>query len=232
MVMHINRQEVRNYDLYLFVITVVAVSIFAFVALSVVPERTTNSRISQLAFISDPEERLTFETVLDNTADNSPALWTPTVSPVNLGMSSDVHWFSFVVTPDSSRAVSYLFEIDYALLDSVEVAVYPPSSSSAIVRYQAGDNLAFDVRPIANNTPLFSLPLSAKPQTVVVRVESSGTIRMPIAVWEEREFIEYAASQNLALGLFFGFLCAMAISNIFLFLLPKIARFYSIPATH
>ena len=180
--MHINRQEVRNYDLYLFVITVVAVSIFAFVALSVVPERTTNSRISQLAFISDPEERLTFETVLDNTADNSPALWTPTVSPVNLGMSSDVHWFSFVVTPDSSRAVSYLFEIDYALLDSVEVAVYPPSSSSAIVRYQAGDNLAFDVRPIANNTPLFSLPLSAKPQTVVVRVESSGTIRMPLSL--------------------------------------------------
>jgi hypothetical protein len=221
MVMHINRQEVRNYDLYLFVITVVAVSIFAFVALSVVPERTTNSRISQLAFISDPEERLTFETVLDNTADNSPALWTPTVSPVNLGMSSDVHWFSFVVTPDSSRAVSYLFEIDYALLDSVEVAVYPPSSSSAIVRYQAGDNLAFDVRPIANNTPLFSLPLSAKPQTVVVRVESSGTIRMPIAVWEEKEFIEYAASQNLALGLFFGFLCAMAISNIFLFFTTK-----------
>ena len=221
MVMHINRQGVRNYDLYLFVITVIAVSIFAFVALSVVPERTTNSRISQLAFISDPEERLTFETVLDKTADNSPERWTPTLSPVNLGMSSDVHWFSFVVTPDSSRAVSYLFEIDYALLDSVEVAVYPPSSSSPVVRYQAGDNLAFDVRPIANNTPLFSLPLSAKPQTVVVRVESSGTIRMPIAVWEEKEFIEYAASQNLALGLFFGFLCAMAISNIFLFFTTK-----------
>ena len=205
MVMRINRQEVRNYDLYLFVITVVAVSIFALVALSVVPERTTNSRVAQLAFINDPENRLTFETILNK----DPGAWTPAVSPVNLGMSSDVHWFSFVVTPDESQVLRYLFEIDYALLDSVDVAIYPPLSNSPVVRYRAGDTLAFHVRPIANNTPLFSIPLSAKPQTVVVRVESSGTIRMPIVVWEEKEFIEYAASQNLALGLFFGFLCAM-----------------------
>ena len=217
MVMLINRQAVRNYDLYLFVITVAAVSIFAFIALSVVPERTTNSRVSQLAFISDPENQLTFETVLNKDSD----AWTPALSPINLGMSSDVHWFSFVVTPDESKALRYLFEIDYALLDSVDVAIYPPLSNSPVVRYRAGDTLAFDVRPIANNTPLFSIPSSATPQTVVIRVESGGTIRMPIAVWEEKEFIEYAASQNLALGLFFGFLCAMVISNLFLFFTTK-----------
>ncbi|MDO6568939.1 diguanylate cyclase [Alteromonas sp. 1_MG-2023] len=215
--MQLNRQAVRNYDLALFIITVVAVSIFAIVAVSVTPEHTTKDRVTQLAYLNDAGNTLTFEQVLEKDASQ----WTPASSPVNLGMSSTAYWFSFIVAPAASSTEDYLLEIDYALLDELAVAVYPISSAAPVARYQAGDKQKFTVRPIANTTPLFSLPVSAAPLKVLVRVETSGTLRMPIAVWEENEFIEYAASQNLALGLFFGFLCAMAISNIFLFFTTK-----------
>ena len=44
---------------------------------------------------------------------------------------------------------------------------------------------------------------------------------MPLRVWQKNAFIEYTARHNVLMGLFFGFLMAMGISNVFLFLTTR-----------
>jgi len=221
--MLINTDKVRSYDVGLILTTLVAVSLFLLVAFHLSPSAVTEERFSQLAYLvedgngSKEGPSLDFSTILDV----SDSRWTPTTSPVNLGMSENVHWFRLTVSPTQHMQGRFLLQLDYPLLDELDMAVYSHLGTLPTSRYTAGDTIEFDRRPIHYPTPLIPLPVSQFSQHVYIRIKTSGTIRLPLRVWEEREFVEYSSSRNLALGLFFGFLCAMGLSNVFLFLTTK-----------
>ena len=207
--MLINTDKVRSYDVGLILTSLVAVSLFLLVAFHLSPSAVTEERFSQLAYLvedgngSKEGPSLDFSTILDV----SDSRWTPTTSPVNLGMSENVHWFRLTVSPTQHMQGRFLLQLDYPLLDELDMAVYSHLGTLPTSRYTAGDTIEFDRRPIHYPTPLIPLPVSQFSQHVYIRIKTSGTIRLPLRVWEEREFVEYSSSRNLALGLFFGFLC-------------------------
>jgi len=215
--MFIKSDTVKGYDVELVATTVLAIVLLTFIAFNLSPENDIHSRVSQLKYTVSKDKDVTFDDVFLY----SDTKWTPTSSPVNLGMGEATYWFSFMVSPTESQGSRFLLEVDYSLLDTLDVAIYRNVGTTPLATYSAGDISPFLDRAIKHEKPLFPLPSSAQSQRVLVKVETAGTIRLPIRVWEEAEFIEFTSTQNLMMGLFFGFLCAMGINNAFLFLTTK-----------
>ena len=211
--MQTNLKAMRKYDAGLILITLVAVVAFVSVLFSLSPNTSATPRFSQLTYLDvDNGNALDFTTITQTPRTD----WTPISSPINLGMNTNVHWFSMVIAPTQSNESRFLLHIDYPLLDSLDVAIYSQIGSTPIATYSGGDGLHFDNRPVSHVKPLFPLPVSAQSQRVIIRVQTSGSVRLPIRIWEETEFIAYTSSRNLALGIFFGILIAMGVSNAFL----------------
>ena len=211
--MQTNLKAMRKYDAGLIFVTIVAAVGFISVLLSLSPVTNANPKYSQLSYLKETEGKaLDFRTVAQTSLDE----WQSVSSPINLGMDTKVHWFSMIVSPTQSTGSRYLLHIDYPLIDHLDVAVFSQLGSSPVVTYASGDAEPFDNRPVLHVKPLFPLPESAQSQRVIIRVQTSGTIRLPIRIWEEAEFISFTSSRNLALGIFFGILVAMGVSNAFL----------------
>lgn len=211
--MQTNLKAMRKYDAGLIFVTIVAAVGFISLLLSLSPITNANPKYSQLSYLKETEgEALNFRTVAQTSLDE----WQSVSSPINLGMDTKVHWFSMIVSPTQSTGSRYLLHIDYPLIDHLDVAVFSQLGSSPVVTYASGDAEPFDNRPVLHVKPLFPLPESAQSQRVIIRVQTSGTIRLPIRIWEEAEFISFTSSRNLALGIFFGILVAMGVSNAFL----------------
>ena len=211
--MQTNLKAMRKYDAGLVLITIVAVVGFISVLLNLSPFSNTTPKYSQLTYLQEgDEEPLDFANVSQKPMSD----WRPVASPVNLGMDSNVHWFSMVVSPTQTSESRFWLHIDYPLLDHLDVAVYSQIGSKPIVTFTGGDAIPFVNRPVSHVKPLFPLPESLHSQRIIIRVQTSGTIRLPIRIWEEAEFISYTSSRNLALGIFFGILLAMGVSNAFL----------------
>lgn len=211
--MQTNLKAMRKYDAGLIFVTIVAAVGFISVLLSLSPITNANPKYSQLSYLKETEGKaLDFRAVAQTSLDE----WQSVSSPINLGMDTKVHWFSMIVSPTQSTGSRYLLHIDYPLIDHLDVAVFSQLGSSPVVTYASGDAEPFDKRPVLHVKPLFPLPESAQSQRVIIRVQTSGTIRLPIRIWEEAEFITFTSSRNLALGIFFGILVAMGVSNAFL----------------
>lgn len=211
--MQTNRIAMRRYDAGLIFVTLIAVVGFISVLLNLSPITKVTPKYTQLSHLKESDgEALDFVSV----SKKSLGEWKSVSSPVNLGMDTSVHWFSMMVSPTQSTGSRYLLHIDYSLIDHLDVAVFSQVGSAPVVTYSSGDAKPFNERPILHVKPLFPLPESAQSQRVIVRVQTSGTIRLPIRIWEEAEFISFTSSRNLALGIFFGILVAMGVSNAFL----------------
>lgn len=220
--MQTNLKAMRKYDAGLILITALAVVAFAIVLLNLSPASSLSPRFSQLTYLTETQgTTLDFNSVVQTPTSE----WTQVSSPVNLGMNTDVHWFSMVVEPKKSSQSRFLLHIDYPLLDNLDVAVYSQVGTRPIVTYSSGDGQSFDDRPIAHVKPLFPLPDSAQSQRIIIKLQTSGSVRLPIRIWEETEFIEYTSTRNLVLGIFFGVLLAMGVSNAFLTVTTKNASF-------
>ena len=180
--MQTNLRAMRKYDAGLIFVTIVAAVGFISVLLSLSPITNSNPKYSQLSYLKETEgEALNFRTVTQKSLNE----WQSASSPINLGMDTKVHWFSMIVSPTQSTGSRYLLHIDYPLIDHLDVAVFNQLGSSPVVTYASGDAEPFDNRPILHVKPLFPLPESAQSQRIIIRVQTSGTIRLPIRIWEE-----------------------------------------------
>ena len=211
--MQINSNAIRRYDIGLIATTLIAVFAFIIVIVNLSPVAESAPRYSQLKYLKNEKGN---DYNFDNIAQVPASEWSTISAPVNLGMDGDVQWFSLVIAPTQSDESRFILHIDYPLLDTLDVGVFQLTGSKPTALYSAGDGQSLSGRPIFHAKPLFPLPNSAESQRVFIKVETSGTVRLPIRIWEEKEFIVYTSSRNVALGIFFGILMAMGISNAFL----------------
>lgn len=150
----------------------------------------------------------------------------------NKGITPAIYWVKLVVasSPDrpgsteSNGNADLLLEIPYAPLDDVQF--FQRLANGKTQSFQAGDTEAFSLRPIRHFTPIFPIKsIAGEPATVYLRVASSGTLRIPLVVWEDKAFFEHSKSQLLILGLYFGIMMLMIIYNLLFFTWLKDVNF-------
>ncbi|AWL13259.1 Adenylate cyclase [Saliniradius amylolyticus] len=131
---------------------------------------------------------------------------------LSFGISATPYWFRFELPYASQERI---LEVDYALTDELDVWLF--DNKRLIAHYQTGDQKPFAERPINSVNFLFPIPPNANPVEVIIRADNQGAIRLPTKLWQSHEFISFKAEKSWLLGIFFGFIVAILISHLFMF---------------
>jgi two-component system, sensor histidine kinase LadS len=181
--------------------------------------RPKDSIINQIDYLSDAFGQAEINNIL-LLADPP---WRDALQNVAISSQGDVaHWYRFTL-PAAADGEHLLLEIDYPLLDHIDL--WFVSEQDVISHSRSGDKLAFRQRPIVNENFLFPVPSSASSLNVYVRVQTEGLLRFSVNVWLPAQYIDFSAQHSLIMGIFFGFLLAMAASNFFFFITTKASSF-------
>lgn len=136
---------------------------------------------------------------------------------VSLGMDRADHWFKVELTNQAPFPQDFLLEIAYPSLDQVNVLV--ARNGTPISRFEMGDRLTFDKRPI--NHHYFVTPLrwnANETLTLLIQVKTEGVLQLPLTLWREGAFASYDQSRQLVSGMYFGIMGVMLIYNLFMFM--------------
>lgn len=140
----------------------------------------------------------------------------------SFAFSSKAHWFSVDIPPSANKD-SRLIEVSYSNLDFLELWFVDKNQGQGLIldQFKAGDNYPFVQRKIRHDQLVFPVPNSASVVSLYLRVETQGRIKVPIKLWEEEKYIQFIASHRVVIGIFYGFMTAMALISLFLFVTSR-----------
>ncbi|WP_343845054.1 diguanylate cyclase [Bowmanella denitrificans] len=170
-------------------------------------------------FLLDDSQALGIDEVLQS----SNLQWqTEQSQQLSFGMRSAPLWLKLQL-PQLDARDQWLLEVDYALLDELEVWFF--QGQRLLSDYVTGDTLPFRSRDISTEKFLFPVPDSSEPITLIIRAKTSGSLKLPLNLWNAGQYLVYAGEHNLLMGCFFGVLAAMALSNFFFFVTTRYSNF-------
>jgi serine phosphatase RsbU (regulator of sigma subunit) len=132
------------------------------------------------------------------------------------GWRSSAFWVRFTLDNQSSMEMERYLEINYPLLDYVEL--YMPDAAGQFSVVKGGDYLPFDTREIKYRNLVF--PLRQEPQSVrtyYMRVESTGSMNLPLILWSKTALIKMMNDEQFLLGIYYGTIFVMVIFNFIVF---------------
>lgn len=134
---------------------------------------------------------------------------------INFGMTDTPYWLKFKLA-QRDTIQPWLIELDYALLDNI--SVWFVSQQQVVTEYHNGDNQIFSQRTIDHEKFLFPIPQLDAPLVVFIKIHTRGTMKVPLRLWQESSYLVFNGEHSIVMGLFFGFMAAMGLSNFFFFI--------------
>ncbi|MCP4234100.1 MULTISPECIES: GGDEF domain-containing protein [Marisediminitalea] len=163
-----------------------------------------------------------YDDTLDAVLSAPESAWQEETNPLNAGLSGEPVWIRFILPVTQIDQQTTYIDIGYPLLDSIDVWVQYGNKTE---HSYSGDALPFNQREHKYHGFLFPLEDYPGAVNVVMRVQSSSVVKVPVKIWQQQAFWEYVSNTNLVLGLFFGLLLAMALSNLFFFFTTRTLTF-------
>ncbi|MFK7861593.1 MAG: 7TM diverse intracellular signaling domain-containing protein [Granulosicoccus sp.] len=168
--------------------------------------------IQSLAYLEDIDRTKSTADVLQerhsftSTSDDS----------LNFGLTHSAYWIWISVEKPDESTPSVLVEVGYPHLDLLDV--YQVDNNRAQLRYQLGDTVPFGTRPVKDRMFLIPVHFEGENQSadVLLRVESEGTIQLPLSVKTQKQFQSHVRNEQLVLGLYYGILLGVLAYNFLL----------------
>ncbi|MEE2731505.1 MAG: 7TM diverse intracellular signaling domain-containing protein [Pseudomonadota bacterium] len=172
----------------------------------------------ELEILEDPDGTLR---VSDFLKQRERYQWFQSLDAVpNLGYSQSVYWFHSIIVNQHDQRKEWLLNVDYPLIDYLDV--YFVRDGEILQVFHVGDKLPHEHRPIDHRNFLFPITLpEGVPTEIYIRLETQGSVKMPLYLWEEAEFIKSDQSFMLGQGLFIGGMLIMFFYNLFLFFVVR-----------
>ena len=136
----------------------------------------------------------------------------------NFGFSQSAYWFRIEL--QANEPLRWLLDIDYPLLD--EITLYTFAGARALQTVQTGDSRPYVDRPLKHVA--FDMPLelpSGEPVTVYLRVKSTGTVQVPLMLWQQDAYLEHYEAVTTIQGIYFGIVLIMIFYNLLLYLMVR-----------
>ena len=136
---------------------------------------------------------------------------------INFGYSSSTYWLRLVINAPLATSNDLLLEVGFPSLDHVEF--YAESEEGARwEKLEAGDLMPFAARPIAHRNFIFPLHHHQLGQhTFYLRIASSGTLTIPLRLWQADAFDLHNQNSYTALSIYFGMLLGLMLYNLLLY---------------
>lgn len=134
------------------------------------------------------------------------------------GTGPSAWWLYLELDHALPHTVEWLLKVDFSSLDYVDVWKVR-GTSDAVPLYQGGDQFPFGERPIRHSAYLIPLHLQAQEKTaLLLRVQTQGSVIVPLEILSQTAFIEEQESERLLLGGLWGGLLFLMLYNLFLYL--------------
>ena len=148
---------------------------------------------------------------------------------LNPGYSRSVSWLQLDLNyrPQARRGQQpWLLEVAYPPLDQIDLYL-PDGRGGFQLARRTGDSLPFASRQIAQNNYLFELNLQPnQPQRLYLRVQSQGSVIVPLTLWSPTAYLEEQPARIYVLGIIYGVLLVMLIYNLFIFLSVRDSSYF------
>lgn len=219
--MQLGSQLQRNYDGWLLFFSALVTAFFIFIYSSLTTHHIAAYNHFDVHYQLQTEN---LATISDVTA-SSPQ-WLEIEEPVNLGMKTAPYWFRLTLPPTPKEQGRFLLNINYPLLDNLTLYFYNPRTKTVVSQAEGGDKLEYNKRSIMLPSLVYVVPASSEGLLVYLKVKTSGTLKLPMRLWEAHDFLAYSATDNLMLGIFLGILVAIGLSNLFLYITTRSVTFF------
>ena len=185
----------------------------------VVDERSPLFNLSpHVSILEDTSRQLRISDFLKNKDQFS---WFKSKDTVpNFGYTSSSYWFKIALENRHSSKNEWLLNIDYPLHDFI--VIYYIEDGAIVQDYHVGDRLPHSHRPVDHRNFVFPIELSTNKITeIYIHVESEGTIKLPLYLWQESEFIKADQRFMLGQGFYIGAMFIMFFYNLFLYFIVR-----------
>ena len=179
--------------------------------LLVLGDKDHYSTVGHLQLLTDPGGALG---IADIRSLNGSTAFAPERAEMdNLGFDRRVHWSRLQIDNRLERPQTYYLALAYPLLDSVTAYIDGPDG---LTRYQTGDREPFSSRPVNARSFLFPVRLQPhQPVTVYLRVETAGSLNLPIELLSRNGAFEQMATEYSVLALYYGALLMLVVYNLY-----------------
>lgn len=157
------------------------------------------------------------ESELDPLASKNAQYYTPLSSVSNnLGFNGKPVWIRFAFSKKNDVQApeqSIYLELESPIID--KITLYVPGHNGSYQTVMTGDELSMSTRDVYFRDFLFHLPPSSQDiDTYYLKVESKGTVQLPLVLWTERKLIENVDKSSMMLGGYFSFLVVLLLMSI------------------
>ena len=176
------------------------------------PEQAATGRVDMAAFavlIEDPQATLDIDAVRQRVASGE--VNRAASSGVNLGYTRSVWWVAFQLPEHPAGQVpqARVVEVGFPTLDRIDY--FAPNARVPLI---VGDLYPFADRPVRHRHFAFDVPAGpADEGLVVLRVQSAGTLSVPLTVWSPRAWADYSRDTYAGFAVYFGALLALLVYN-------------------
>lgn len=142
------------------------------------------------------------------------AEWAEVEGEFNLGYSYQSAWFMQNIQAYDKG--DWIFQVPYPLLDYLDLYLY--RDDELIEEIHTGDAVPYTEKALRVND--FILKVSAKEAgnyRLVGRIETEGTLILPIVWQAEKDFAESLAVNQMIYGIYYGVLMIMALYHLFIY---------------
>ncbi|HYF02794.1 MAG TPA: sensor histidine kinase [Patescibacteria group bacterium] len=145
------------------------------------------------------------------------------------GLTKSAYWIRFDLDTRRTHQHEWLLELSYPVID--EVILFKKQNDGSFKKRVSGDMHAFKTREIKHRNIVFVLPSDTSSiQTYYLRLTTSGSMQIPLTLWDKDIFTAKDHEEQLAFGLYYGIVFVMIVYNIFVFFFigDKSYLFYSL----
>ena len=137
-----------------------------------------------------------------------------------LGYTSSAFWASIEISNDYTIDQTWLAKFKFATVDRIDF--YYTDSTGQWVEKSAGDTLPFDNRDIAHHSIIFKFPvLAAQNQTLYFRVQSKGSVQLPIVLSSLEDFQVNSRNEFFWIGAYYGLILLIALYSSVIWITSK-----------
>ncbi|MBN1497237.1 MAG: hypothetical protein JXA07_10745 [Spirochaetes bacterium] len=134
----------------------------------------------------------------------------------NFGFTTTEYWFRFRVVNPTKKAIPWFFEIDYPMLDNLNL--YMPDEKKEYTVKEYGDHLPFDNRDIKDRTFIFSLEAQPGAWTYYFHIKTTSSINFKALAWAPSFYFNNVFSELPIFWIYYGLMMVMVLYNLLLFL--------------
>jgi PAS domain S-box-containing protein len=142
------------------------------------------------------------------------AEWVEVEGEFNLGYNYQSSWFMQDIQAFIKE--DWIFQVPYPLLDNLDLYLF--KGDELILEVQTGDAVPFSQKALRVHDFILGLSVNEPSNyRLVGRIETQGTLMLPIKWQTEKDYAENLAVNQMIYGIYYGVLMIMALYHLFIY---------------